>query len=206
MKKFFLALIIGFLFCFVINSRITATQTALADGVIRLHVVANSDTAEDQALKLKVRNRVLSQAGIVSHDDMDTVSYEICKNIEQIKKCAEDEIKKNGYDYKVKVSYGLSDFPDKKYGNIVLPEGKYQALKIEIGEAKGQNWWCVMFPPLCFVTEECVKMDDTSQVALKTNVGDNAYNLINNPDGEYNVKFKIYELWQEGQRLIANLW
>ena len=206
MKKFFLALVVGFFICFVINSGITATQTALADGVIRLHVVANSDTSEDQALKLKVRNRILNEAGIMPQGDIDTVSYEICKNIELIKKCAEDEVQKNGYNYDVKVSYGLSDFPDKKYGNIVLPEGKYQALKIEIGEAKGQNWWCVMFPPLCFVTEDCVKMDEPSQVALKANVGDRAYDIINNPDGGYNIKFKIYELWQEGQRVIANLW
>ncbi len=203
MKKFFLALVIGFFVCFFINSKIAATQTALADGVIRLHVIANSDSDADQALKLKVRDRVLKETGLSVVGDMDTVSYEICKNLDLIKEYAQDEIIKNGYNYNVKVSYGLTEFPKKEYANIVLPEGMYQALKIEIGEAKGQNWWCVMFPPLCFVTEDCIEMGDASASALKQGVGEDVYAMISTDSTGYNIKLKFYELWQQGQKMIA---
>lgn len=206
MKKFFLALCIGFCLCYVANAYFTSTQTALADGVIRLHVIANSDNDYDQALKLKVRDRILKETGadLGTSQDMDTVRYEICKNIDYIKEVAEDEIKKNGFNYKVNVSFGLSDFPEKKYANITLPAGSYQALKVQIGEAKGQNWWCVMFPPMCFINEDCVNVDDNTQTKLKSELGDSVYSMVSSENVTYNVKFKIYELWQKGQSTIAS--
>ncbi len=206
MKKFFLALIIGFFMCYVVNSNIDATQTALADGVIRLHVIANSDDDSDQKLKLKVRDRILKETGnsLSQGFDMDTVSYEICKNLDFIKAVALDEVKKNGYDYDIKVSFGLDEFPKKEYGDITLPAGMYQALKVEIGKAEGQNWWCVMFPPLCFVGEEAVSMDEKFLLALQNGVGESAYNMISDKNSGYNVKLKFYELWKQGQKLIAS--
>jgi stage II sporulation protein R len=123
------------------------------DKVIRLHVIANSNTVFDQQLKYKVRNNVIDKfnnefENTVSKDDSEDV---IIKNINEIREEAETIISKEGYDYQVNVYYGNFKFPRKIYEDIVLPEGYYDAVRIEIGKAEGNNWWCVMFPPLCFV-------------------------------------------------------
>lgn len=125
----------------------------LKDKVIRLHVIANSDTFEDQQLKYKVRNELISTFDkefefISSKEESEKI---IIKKIDEIRNIAEETIKREGYDYDVNVYYGNYEFPRKQYEEIVLPEGNYDAVRIEIGSAKGKNWWCVMFPPLCFV-------------------------------------------------------
>jgi stage II sporulation protein R len=125
----------------------------LNDKVIRLHVIANSDDFADQQLKYKVRNKIISDfdeefALISSKEDSQKV---IIEKIDEIRNTAEKTVKAEGYDYPVDVYYGNYKFPRKQYEDIVLPEGNYDALRIEIGKAGGQNWWCVMFPPLCFV-------------------------------------------------------
>lgn len=123
------------------------------DKVIRLHVIANSNTVFDQQLKYKVRNNVLNKfnnefESISSKDDSENL---IIEKINEIRKEAETTMNKEGYDYDVIVYYGNFKFPRKSYEDIVLPEGYYDAVRIEIGKAEGNNWWCVMFPPLCFV-------------------------------------------------------
>ena len=123
------------------------------DEVIRFHVRANSDREEDQALKLKVRDEILKEMG---HKFEVTTSLEesriiIEENILDIKAIAEEVIAEENKDYAVNVFLGIEEFPVRLYGNLVFPQGNYEALIVEIGEAKGQNWWCVMFPPLCFV-------------------------------------------------------
>jgi stage II sporulation protein R len=123
------------------------------DKVIRLHVVANSDDVFDQQLKYKVRNNVIDKFNnefecISSKDDSEKL---IIKKINEIREEAEAIIQQEGYAYDVNVYYGNFKFPRKIYEDIVLPEGYYDAVRIEIGKAEGKNWWCVMFPPLCFV-------------------------------------------------------
>lgn len=123
------------------------------DKVIRLHVVANSDDVFDQQLKYKVRNNVIDKFNnefecISSKDDSEKL---IIKKINEIREEAEAIIQQEGYAYDVNVYYGNFKFPRKMYEDIVLPEGYYDAVRIEIGKAEGKNWWCVMFPPLCFV-------------------------------------------------------
>lgn len=125
----------------------------LNDKVIRLHVVANSDTVYDQQLKYKVRNKIINKFNnefeeISSKDESEDV---IIKKISDIRSEAEELIYNEGYNYDVNVYYGNYKFPRKMYEDIVLPEGYYDAVRIEIGKAEGNNWWCVMFPPLCFV-------------------------------------------------------
>jgi len=123
------------------------------DKVIRLHVIANSDTVYDQQLKYKVRNGIINKF----NNEFENISskYEsedvIISKINDIQTEAEEIINDEGYDYHVDVYYGNFKFPRKMYDDIVLPEGYYDAVRIEIGEAEGNNWWCVMFPPLCFV-------------------------------------------------------
>lgn len=131
--------------------------------VLRLHVIANSDSYEDQLLKLKVRDNVLEKGksifGISDNKNDAKKALEI--NQKLIESAAEEEIRKNGYDYPVKVEIGKSRFPTKTYGNITLPAGEYDALRVIIGEGSGKNWWCVMFPPMCLpAASEDVKIDD----------------------------------------------
>lgn len=123
------------------------------DKVIRLHVLANSNTVLDQELKYKVRNQVIYKfnnefESISNKNDSEDI---IIEKINEIREESERIVKSEGYDYEVNVYYGNFKFPRKIYEDIVLPEGYYDAVRIEIGKAQGNNWWCVMFPPLCFV-------------------------------------------------------
>ena len=123
------------------------------DKVIRLHVLANSDSPDDQELKYKVRNKIITTFNEEFEDinNKTESSNIIIEKIHQIRCEAEEIIKEEGYNYDVDVYYGNYKFPRKIYKEIVLPEGYYDAVRIEIGRAEGSNWWCVMFPPLCFV-------------------------------------------------------
>jgi stage II sporulation protein R len=128
-------------------------QKSIADEVIRLHVLANSDGALDQELKLSVRDRILNEfGGELSNCETVEESREYLNGaLKNIETFAESVVKENGFDYGVTASLGASFFPTRTYGELSFPPGEYEALKIEIGEAKGQNWWCVMFPPLCLI-------------------------------------------------------
>ena len=205
MKKIITALCIGFSLCFLLSAYMDSTQAALSQGVVRLHVVANSDSEADQKLKLKVRDRILSECGAILGEgqSVDAVSADICNNMDYIKQIAQDEIEKNGYGYDVSVDFGTGDFPRKEYGNITLPEGEYQALKVNIGDASGKNWWCVLFPPLCFVDEACVSVSDDSQQILRQQLGDSVYNMVTD-DGNIEFRLKTYELWQKGKIMLTN--
>lgn len=125
----------------------------IKDKVIRLHVIANSDTFEDQQLKYKVRNNIIKTFDkefelISTKEESEKI---ILKELDKIRDIAEATIKSEGYSYSINVYYGNYKFPRKQYKEIVLPEGNYDAVRIEIGKAEGKNWWCVMFPSLCFV-------------------------------------------------------
>ena len=206
MKKFLYAISIGFICFCIISSYFESTEAALAKEIIRFHVVANSDEDFDQRLKLKVRDRVIKEMDAMFDENGDIVSARstVLENIDKIKMAAEDEIFKNGYNYTAKVSLGESDFPTKDYGDIVLPAGSYEALKIEIGKAQGQNWWCVLFPPLCFVDESCVSCTSQSAEAVIESVGKKNSNLVKKEKSpSVQLKFKAYEMWQTGKQKIA---
>lgn len=205
MKKTVTVLCICLILCLSVSAYMESTEAALADGVIRLHVVANSDINEDQQLKLKVRDRILDEFGKrISHDtEPDTVRTNIVNNLEYIKNIAEDEIRQNGYDYEADVSFGNSVFPRKEYGNITLPAGEYQALKVNIGNASGKNWWCVLFPPLCFVDEACVSVDEESNKMLENQLGKQTYEMVASDGIDVEFRLKSYELWQKSKRMLA---
>ena len=124
--------------------------------LIRFHIRANSDMEEDQALKLKIRDEILKEMKM-KFKDTETIdeSREVIEaNMMDMKSITENVIKREGKNYEVNISLGQDNFPTRKYGNLVLPAGEYETLLITLGEGKGQNWWCVMFPPLCFVDIE----------------------------------------------------
>lgn len=210
MKKIIPAISIGFLLCFILGAYMDTTEAALSQGLIRLHVVANSDEASDQALKIKVRDRILKECESLSDlENLDMVKVDLCQNLDYINEIAKDEIQKNGYDYDVISTYELCEFPQKKYGNITLPAGPYQALNIKIGKAEGKNWWCVLFPPLCFVDEACVSVSDESNTFLKNQLGDDVYQMVTDDSMGVEFKLKSYEIWNSGKnklkKYMANL-
>ncbi len=194
MKKLSIALCLGVLIAISVLSTVRTTEETLANGVIRLHIRANSDSPEDQSLKLKVRDRILKEAGHLFENTASTEEARIAAsgNLEQIKTIAEDEIRRNGYDYPVNIRLGKSDFPMKVYNDLSLPAGTYEALVVEIGSGEGQNWWCVMFPPLCFVDEACTELSPESEEILINNLGDDTYSMLSG--GKPVIKFKVYEM------------
>lgn len=125
------------------------------DTLIRFHVIANSDKDQDQSLKLKVKNKVIDYLYpyLNASQSLDESRKIIKDKMDEVKKLAEQVIKDNNYKYGVKVELSRENFPEKSYGKITLPQGSYEAFRIIIGSGQGKNWWCVMFPPLCFVDE-----------------------------------------------------
>ena len=173
----------------------------IEDSVLRLHIVANSDSDEDQALKLKVRDEVVDRCGFLFEN---CVSAEqsiktAADNIGFIKYVAEQVITENGYNYDADCQVTQCSFPTKLYERpgdsvVSLPRGEYNALNIKIGAAKGKNWWCVMYPPLCFVDGVASVPDETDEL-LKSQLTASEYELITESDRpEIKIKFKIAEL------------
>ena len=116
------------------------------------------------------------------------------EHLEDFKKIARNTIEKNGYDYNVNVTITNCFFPTKKYANIALPAGNYDALKIEIGNAQGQNWWCSLFPPLCFIDISTGVLDENGEKYLKENLTEEEFTIISNTSEPVKLKFKIIEL------------
>lgn len=198
-KRFILLTLL--LILYILVSAISYTNAVCSDiqeSVFRLHVIANSDSAEDQNLKYIVRDSVIEYINEISNNasSKDEVILIAQEHLSEIENIALQTIKDNGYNYPVKVSIGNFAFPSKKYGDITLPPGYYDALKIEIGEAAGQNWWCVMFPPLCFVDVTSGVVPDESKEVMKNNLSEEEYDLISGNGADVEIKFKIVEVLQ----------
>lgn len=198
-KRLLLLLLLLFIYTFICAlSYVSAVSTDIQDSVFRLHVIANSDSAEDQNLKYIVRDKILEYINSISSNESskEDVINLAKENINEIQKIAENTINENGYNYLVKLNIGNFAFPTKTYGDISFPAGFYDALKIEIGEAKGQNWWCVMFPPLCFVDVTSGIVPEESKEVIKENLSEEEYNLLSEDSNDINFKFRIVEMFQ----------
>lgn len=200
MKRFFVLLLLLTLFIFISAlSYVNAVSEDIANSVFRLHVIANSDSEEDQALKLKVRDELLSYMNTLAKDctSKEEVVTLAKEHQEQFKEIAEQVIYNSGFSYPVTIQIGDSDFPTKTYGDISLPAGTYDALRVQIGEAKGKNWWCVMFPPLCFVDVSTGIVPDNSKKEMQESLNDEEYDLISKTDdSKIHFKFKLIEFFQ----------
>ena len=183
-------------------NKIEACTYDYKDKLIRFHVIANSDSEEDQKLKLKVRDEVISylQPKLENSNSIEESEKIIKNEYKTLENISKKVISKNGYNYTVKVGLEYSNFPAKQYSSVVLPAGKYKALRIIIGEGKGQNWWCVMFPPLCFVDDQNGIIDEKTDKKLKEVLTEEEYDLImaKNKSEVKNLefKFKITEVFQ----------
>ena len=207
MKYSILLLILLFLYILVSAfSYVNAVSKDISESVLRLHVIANSDTTQDQELKLKVRDQVLSYMNMVCKDATSKQEAIIIANehIEDFRQIALHTIHENGYDYCVDIKIGNFSFPTKVYGDIRLPSGFYDAVRIEIGEAKGQNWWCVMFPPLCFVDVSSGIVPEDSKETIKNDLSQEEFTLISNQDdSSIHFKFKLIEFFQNVKIMTA---
>lgn len=147
-------IILLLIFTFCGTYAIAERGTPLNQEVLRLHVIANSDSSSDQALKLQVKDQVVKmmKAEFINLDNAEEARIRAEKQIPFIKADAEKIIREQGYNYPVEVYVGEYDFPVKSYGNIIFPAGNYPAVRIVIGDGAGKNWWCVLFPPLCMVS------------------------------------------------------
>ena len=205
-KKFVLIILLLFIYISICAfSYVNAVSSNIQDSVFRLHVIANSNKEEDQNLKYLVRDKILEYINSISqnYNTKEDIIKLANNNIEEIKKIAENVVLENGYNYPIKVSIGNFAFPTKTYGDITFPAGFYDALKVEIGEAEGRNWWCVMFPPLCFVDVTSGVVPEDSKETLKENLSSEEYDLISENSDNINFKFKIVEMFQTLNMKIA---
>lgn len=176
-------------------------EEAPYSGILRFHVRANSDSQEDQELKMAVKEDVVAMLKpmLRNCDSVKQSKDVIVSNMQNIYTTAVNTIVEQGYDYDVKVYVTKEDFPVKTYGDLTFPAGEYQALRIDIGKAQGQNWWCVMYPPLCFIDESTAVVSEDGKELLKENLTDEEYRqLFMNPDVEVKTSFKLYD-WLKGK-------
>ena len=201
MKKVFILFILFCLFIFVsAYSYVSAISDNLYNSIFRLHVIANSDSTEDQNLKYIVRDNLINYINEKSENFStkdDVIAY--AKNhLEDLKTIAEKTVKENGYNYPVTVEIGNFEFPTKRYGDISFPAGFYDALRVKIGSSQGKNWWCVMFPPLCFIDTTTGIVPDDSKKDLEDNLSDENYRIVSESDNtDISVKFKIIEFFEK---------
>ncbi|MEG0109096.1 MAG: stage II sporulation protein R [Lachnospiraceae bacterium] len=157
-----------------------ATQEHMAKEVLRFHVLANSDSKKDQALKMKVKEAVLNfmSSQLPTEASLEETKKWVHQNQNEIKKIGRDIIKKEGYQYSIHSEVSTCYFPDKTYGDVTFPAGKYQALRIEIGDAKGKNWWCVLYPNLCFIDATNAVVPEAGKAELKAVLNSEEYDMV----------------------------
>ena len=181
-------------------------STDIANSVFRLHVIANSDSKEDQELKFKVRDCLLNYMKEICgscENKAEAISL-VKEHQDEFNAIAKQTILDEGYSYDVKINIGNFEFPTKDYGDISLPAGFYDALRVEIGDAKGQNWWCVMFPPLCFVDVTSGVVPEDSKEQLEDNLSEEEYALVSeDSDFKIQFKFKILEFFNNNGFITA---
>lgn len=187
-------------------SYVSAVSTDISKSVFRLHVLANSNSDEDQALKYKVRDNLLNYMNNICSNcssKEEAISL-VTEHKDEFKQVALETIKNEGYNYDVNINIGNFEFPTKQYGDISLPAGYYDALRVEIGEAKGRNWWCVMFPSLCFIDISSGIVPEESKEELQNVLSDEEYSIISdNNNYEIKFKFKLLEFFANNGLLTA---
>ena len=198
LRRWEAALLLALALAALLGARLDRQQQALAGSLVRLHVLANSDRAEDQALKLQVRDAVLAQAeGLIPPDASPAQARAaLAQALPQLARAGAQAVEAAGYDYPVTAS--LDDhvwFPTRVYDEFALPAGTYTALRISIGAGEGQNWWCVVFPPLC--------LGSVSETAQPLPLEEQQVALITGEDSGYVVKFKLMELVEGAKQWLA---
>jgi len=199
LKKLIMIIILLLIYiCICAFSYTGAVCKSISDNIFRLHVIANSNSEEDQKLKYKIRDSILDYFNSISFtvNTKEEATILIENHLENIQKIAQEKVYSEGYSYPVTIEIGNFYFPTKTYGDISFPPGYYDSLRIKIGEASGENWWCVMFPALCFVDPQNGLVPETSKKYLEEALSEEEFNLVSEHSLNSNVKFKFVELLQ----------
>ena len=168
-------------------------ESEIYSSVLRLHVLANSDSDEDQLLKLKVRDTVLALTSQLTAEckSIEEAQDVLCANKEQIRSTALARVISEGYGYAIEVDLDIEEYPTRRYDSLCFPSGEYLSLRVMIGEAAGQNWWCVLFPPMCLSASSKSNSEDAF---ISVGLNPDQYQIITETDNtKYNVRFKILE-------------
>ena len=198
------AVLIGTAGTYILNENTVERDTVeiqqeIAQKILRFHVLANSDSEEDQALKLKVKEGVTGYLDQYLNEDgmtLDETKEIVEDKKEDVIVLAQEIIRENGYDYSVTAELTTDYFPVKSYGDVTLPAGEYEAFRIKIGEAEGKNWWCILYPPLCFVDASYGYVPDASKQKLEKMLDADAYQTITDggvAKGKVEVRSKIWD-------------
>ena len=206
--KFLFILVILFTIYILIcaYSYVSAVSHDLSSSVFRLHIIANSNSVEDQNLKYIIRDKLIEYmnklcSSCQNKDEVIQIAYQ---HIDDFKSIAEKTEKEHGFDYPINIEIGNFEFPTKQYGDISFPSGYYDALKVKIGKSSGQNWWCVMFPPLCFINPTTGIVPDESKNTLQDNMSSEEYKIISDTDNlNITFKFKLIEFFQNTGLITA---
>lgn len=194
------ALLMAFAIVLTIGMWASVTQNALADEVLRLHVVANSDSDADQAVKLQVRDAILSAATpyLEGVQGQQEAQQALEPHLGELAQAGAQVLSDAGMDYPITVSISNVWFPTREYTDFALPAGTYRSLQVILGDGAGHNWWCVVYPPLCLgsVSEESV---ETSASGV---LSQDQISLISGQDGEYVLRFKVLEWWDSLVRYV----
>lgn len=165
---------------FCVEAKMQEVQQKLAGEVLRFHVLANSDSEEDQLLKMQVKEEVLRymKQELPQSENAGQTKQWVKSHQKELEETARNTIRQHGYDYTVKAELATDMFPEKKYGDVTFPAGRYEALRIEIGDAEGQNWWCVLYPNLCFIDAVRAVVPEEGKQELKSVLADDEYEMV----------------------------
>ena len=198
MKRLEISVLLAIVFSVLLSMTSLNTECAeIRSSVLRMHVLANSDSEEDQALKLKVRDRLLEVSKEIYSNSTtkEEAVQETNAHLHLLQKEAQKVVASRGFDYPVSVALENTYFTTRTYGDVTLPAGNYQALRVVIGEGEGHNWWCVMFPPLC------ISAASEDEAQLSDVLTPEQMELVES-DG-YEVKFKCVELYEEFMKYLS---
>ena len=207
-SKFFILLVfLLFLYIFIsAYSYVNLISSDLRDNVFRLHVIANSDSEEDQNLKYVVKDNLIQYMNSICDNisSKEEAIQMVSTHLTDFTNIANSTIQENGFSYNADVEIGNFNFPTKTYADISFPSGYYDALKVKIGKAEGQNWWCVLYPSLCFVDVTSGILPEESKEDLQNNLTADEYQLISeNSNPTINFKFKLIEFFMQKNLITA---
>ncbi len=195
-RKIHLSICFGLICAVMLSmSHFSAACDDLRQNVLRLHIIANSDSVSDQNLKLKIRDEILAQTDglFLETNNLDEAKAMVCENLLEFEKIANEIIKENGFNYTASARFGMSEFDTRYYDDFTLPAGEYQSLIITLGEGEGKNWWCVVYPTVCIPAATKGELEDS--VA-------NESAQIAKGGKRFVMRFKTVEIYEKIKKLI----
>lgn len=172
-----------------------SVSSDLEKELFRLHIIANSDSKEDQELKIYVRDKVVVYLNSFSFKSKKELINYLSNHQDELQAVVQAAIAEKGFSYNSTIEIGNSLYPKKEYKNVILPSGFYDGLKIKIGNASGQNWWCVLFPPMCLIDESTCKLPEESELILQNSLEQETTSVITSKEPTYKFKFKIIDFF-----------